>query len=97
MLWINFFAGFDAEMCTGDFETEMLTGGRSLLLAPGRAWRRHQKALDEISTNPFTLMTDPEFGNRAYQQRIAPWQAVGGLLGSVITGVVIAKAKAIGT
>ena len=69
------------EICWNDADV-----GDSPLTAPLRSWRRQQKALEEVSTNPWTVMFDPEYARVSYLQQTAPWRAAASA-GSAAVGV----------
>ena len=53
--------------------------------APARAWKRRQRALEEVSANPWSIITDEEFAYESYRQRTAPSKMVAGVVSTTAT------------
>ena len=81
LVWIGI--GDELEPDFGEFDGED-PPYRSWVSAPLRAWRRRERALHEVSTNPFS-MGDEQLAMAAYQSRMAPYKALWGILGGILT------------
>ena len=64
-----------------DFETPWY-------LNPVRAWNRRQKALEELSTNPYVVVSDPQLAREAYMKRVEHVTFVSGCIGTIILAAV---------
>ena len=85
--WVVFTDELDDSGCV-DLEDLRET---SWTLAPIRAWRKRNRALQEVAENPFTIMLDSEYAEGAYRQRTSHYRAFASVVGSVVTALVTAK------
>ena len=71
---------FEADPMLDDYEYEMDSEHPertdSILPAPLRAWRRKDRALRELSTNPWSLLQNETLAMASYRAQIAPWKAL---------------------
>ena len=78
----------DFHQCDQDLNAEFLG---PWYLRPLQAWRRKQAALEELSENPWTVVSDPEFAAQSYYRRAEHIKVVAGFAGSLATAIIARK------
>ena len=77
------------DFCDGPFED--LMDEETWYTAPVHAWRRRQRALQELSGNAFVHLTDPDLAFSAQQKRFAPLVALATTVVSAVSMKTLGK------